>query len=55
MDLVSGRYTVNRNNPSPFQLNGFESISVSNARVDLIIVILFVQEKICVHNNKTLH
>lgn len=27
MDLISGRYTVNRNNPSPFPLNGFESIS----------------------------
>ncbi|KAF8402631.1 hypothetical protein HHK36_010720 [Tetracentron sinense] len=27
MDLISGRYTVNRNNPSPFQLNGFESFS----------------------------
>ncbi|XP_028760931.1 phosphoinositide phosphatase SAC8 isoform X2 [Neltuma alba] len=30
LDLISGRYTVSRNNPSPFQLNGFESISVSN-------------------------
>ncbi|XP_010253772.1 PREDICTED: phosphoinositide phosphatase SAC8 isoform X2 [Nelumbo nucifera] len=27
MDLISGHYTVNRNNPSPFQLNGFESLS----------------------------
>ncbi|XP_062095118.1 phosphoinositide phosphatase SAC8 [Humulus lupulus] len=27
MDLVSGRYTINRNGPSPFQLNGFESLS----------------------------
>ncbi|OVA02719.1 Synaptojanin [Macleaya cordata] len=27
MDLISGRYTVNRNGPSPFQLNGFESFS----------------------------
>ncbi|XP_054783870.1 phosphoinositide phosphatase SAC8 isoform X4 [Prosopis cineraria] len=27
LDLISGRYTVSRNNPSPFQLNGFESIS----------------------------
>ncbi|GFY83787.1 SAC domain-containing protein 8 [Actinidia rufa] len=27
MDLMSGRYSVNRNNPSPFQLNGFESFS----------------------------
>lgn len=27
MDLISGRYTVNRNSPSPFQLNGFESFS----------------------------
>lgn len=29
MDLISGRYTVNRNGPSPFHLNGFESFSVS--------------------------
>lgn len=28
MDLISGHYTVNRNSPSPFQLNGFESFSV---------------------------
>lgn len=27
MDLISGHYTVNRNSPSPFQLNGFESFS----------------------------
>ncbi|KAJ7961219.1 Phosphoinositide phosphatase [Quillaja saponaria] len=27
LDLISGRYIVSRNNPSPFQLNGFESIS----------------------------
>ncbi|KAL5710176.1 Phosphoinositide phosphatase sac8 [Ranunculus cassubicifolius] len=27
IDLISGRYTVNINRPSPFQLNGFESIS----------------------------
>ncbi|XP_031257171.1 phosphoinositide phosphatase SAC8 [Pistacia vera] len=27
LDLISGHYTVNRNNPSPFQLNGFESFS----------------------------
>lgn len=33
MDLISGHYTVNRNNPSPFQLNGFESLSVSNTSV----------------------
>ncbi|KAF7825526.1 phosphoinositide phosphatase SAC8 isoform X1 [Senna tora] len=29
LDLISGRYTVSRNNPSPFQLNGFESISLT--------------------------
>uniref|UniRef100_A0A2N9I274 SAC domain-containing protein n=1 Tax=Fagus sylvatica TaxID=28930 RepID=A0A2N9I274_FAGSY len=29
MDLISGHYSVNRNNPSPFQLNGFESLSVT--------------------------
>ncbi|OWM67110.1 hypothetical protein CDL15_Pgr000562 [Punica granatum] len=27
IDLVSGHYTINRNGASPFQLNGFESIS----------------------------
>ncbi|PON51133.1 Phosphoinositide phosphatase [Parasponia andersonii] len=27
MDLVSGRYSINRNGPSPFQLNGFETLS----------------------------
>ncbi|KAL5975015.1 hypothetical protein ACLOJK_031691 [Asimina triloba] len=27
MDLISGHYTINRNGPSPFQLNGFESFS----------------------------
>ncbi|KAF6170431.1 hypothetical protein GIB67_014361 [Kingdonia uniflora] len=27
MDLISGRYTVNKSSPSPFQLNGFESFS----------------------------
>lgn len=29
LDLISGHYTVNRNGPSPFQLNGFETFSVS--------------------------
>lgn len=27
LDLISGRYSVSRNAPSPFQLNGFESLS----------------------------
>ncbi|KAK8561642.1 hypothetical protein V6N12_048706 [Hibiscus sabdariffa] len=27
LDLVSGRYTVSKSNPSPFQLNSFESLS----------------------------
>ncbi|KAL2500485.1 Phosphoinositide phosphatase SAC8 [Forsythia ovata] len=27
IDLISGHYTVNRNGPSPFQFNGFDSIS----------------------------
>ncbi|XP_008793079.2 phosphoinositide phosphatase SAC8 isoform X1 [Phoenix dactylifera] len=27
MDLISGRYSVRRNGPSPFQLNAFESLS----------------------------
>eukprot|EP01018_Ginkgo_biloba_P015820 Gb_04918 [translate_table: standard] len=31
IDLVAGYYTVSRGNPSPFQLNGFESFAVSNA------------------------
>jgi hypothetical protein len=30
LDLISGHYSVNRNGPSPFQLNGFESLSVSS-------------------------
>ncbi|XP_065028189.1 phosphoinositide phosphatase SAC8 isoform X5 [Musa acuminata AAA Group] len=27
LDLISGRYTISRSGPSPFQLNGFESLS----------------------------
>ncbi|KAL9675101.1 hypothetical protein QQ045_003301 [Rhodiola kirilowii] len=27
IDLIIGRYNINRNNPSPFPLNGFESLS----------------------------
>ncbi|GMN40355.1 hypothetical protein TIFTF001_009565 [Ficus carica] len=27
MDLISGRYHINRHGPSPFQLNGFETLS----------------------------
>ncbi|XP_050212969.1 phosphoinositide phosphatase SAC8 isoform X2 [Mercurialis annua] len=27
LDLISGHYMINRNGPSPFQLNGFESFS----------------------------
>uniref|UniRef100_A0A7N0VES1 SAC domain-containing protein n=1 Tax=Kalanchoe fedtschenkoi TaxID=63787 RepID=A0A7N0VES1_KALFE len=27
IDLIIGRYNINRDNPSPFQLNGFESLS----------------------------
>ncbi|KAF3448173.1 hypothetical protein FNV43_RR08884 [Rhamnella rubrinervis] len=27
MDLISGRYTINKNGPSPFHLNSFESLS----------------------------
>ncbi|KAK1270945.1 Phosphoinositide phosphatase SAC8 [Acorus gramineus] len=27
LDLISGHYSVRRNGPSPFQLNGFESLS----------------------------
>ncbi|KAJ0979359.1 hypothetical protein J5N97_014833 [Dioscorea zingiberensis] len=27
LDLISGRYTINKDAPSPFQLNGFESLS----------------------------
>jgi hypothetical protein len=29
MDLVAGHYIVSRGTPSPFQLNGFESLAVS--------------------------
>lgn len=29
MDLISGRYSINQNSPSPFHLNSFESLSVS--------------------------
>lgn len=29
IDLISGRYTVNRNGHSPFRPKGFESLSVS--------------------------
>lgn len=31
MDLISGHYSVNKN--SPFQVNGFESVLVSNNNV----------------------
>lgn len=37
MDLVSGHYTVNRNSPSPFRLNGFESLSYLPAASALIV------------------
>lgn len=40
LDLISGHYSVNRNGPSPFQLNGFESLSylpVASAASALII------------------
>ncbi|XP_058075028.1 phosphoinositide phosphatase SAC8 isoform X2 [Magnolia sinica] len=37
MDLISGRYTANRNSPSPFQLNGFESFSYLPVASTLII------------------
>uniref|UniRef100_A0A9I9CVL8 SAC domain-containing protein n=1 Tax=Cucumis melo TaxID=3656 RepID=A0A9I9CVL8_CUCME len=30
IDLICGRYSINKQGPSPFQLNGFESLSVSN-------------------------
>lgn len=29
LDLISGHYNINKDAPSPFQLNGFESLSVS--------------------------
>jgi hypothetical protein len=28
MDLIAGHYTVSRSNPSPFELNTFESLAV---------------------------
>uniref|UniRef100_A0A7N2M5F9 SAC domain-containing protein n=2 Tax=Quercus lobata TaxID=97700 RepID=A0A7N2M5F9_QUELO len=37
MDLISGHYTVNRNSPSPFRLNGFESLSYLPAASALIV------------------
>ncbi|KAI8557035.1 hypothetical protein RHMOL_Rhmol05G0302900 [Rhododendron molle] len=37
IDLVSGHYTVNINNPSPFQQNGFESFSYLPVASALII------------------
>ncbi|KAA8517776.1 hypothetical protein F0562_015263 [Nyssa sinensis] len=42
IDLISGHYAVNRNSPSPFQLNGFESISVSNINVYQVIDFVFI-------------
>ncbi|CAI0426344.1 unnamed protein product [Linum tenue] len=35
LDLISGRYSVSRQSPSPFRLNGFESLSVSNGQSEL--------------------
>ncbi|KAG7960883.1 hypothetical protein I3843_10G149400 [Carya illinoinensis] len=37
LDLISGHYTVSRNNPSPFQLNGFEAVSYLPVASALII------------------
>lgn len=37
MDLIAGHYTVSRDNPSPFELNSFEAIAVS----DLLALIFF--------------
>lgn len=37
LDLISGRYSIRRDGPSPFQLNGFESISYLPAASVLIV------------------
>ncbi|KAL5742523.1 hypothetical protein ACOSP7_029255 [Xanthoceras sorbifolium] len=37
LDLISGHYAVNKNGPSPFQLNGFESFSYLPAASALLI------------------
>lgn len=37
LDLISGRYSIRRDGPSPFQLNGFESISYLPAASALIV------------------
>lgn len=42
MDLISGRYSVSRNSPSPFQLNAFESLSVSTVYSVLINQMYFI-------------
>ena len=53
MDLISGHYTVNRNSPSPFRLNGFESLSVSNISFYSLNMILFLLAAFC-HQEKCL-
>lgn len=48
MDLISGRYNINRNGPSPFQLNGFETLSVSTMSFVFVFPLLF-----CFFNEKS--
>lgn len=43
LDLISGRYTISRSGPSPFQLNGFESLSVSHSCIVLIACFLSIR------------
>jgi hypothetical protein len=52
VDLISGHYTVNRNNPSPFQLNGFESLSVSNTSVFASYMLFILFAAVCNQANQ---
>lgn len=36
IDLISGHYIINRNGPSPFQLNRYEPLSVRTTFVSLL-------------------
>lgn len=47
MDLISGRYSINKNSPSPFHLNSFESLSVS---ISLLLKILSENFPVGIYN-----
>ena len=51
IDLISGNYTVSGNSPSPFQLNKFESRTVSDHRQDFVFMIRFFIYHPFVHYN----